>query len=87
MQFVVSSLECSAKNFAQVAKAFYHAQKAVLYPVAPLYNSNKRVRDLGIMLCFRVITWRLSIARYCNQGASRPSSARSDCTTETARVF
>lgn len=53
IQFVVSSLECSAKNFAQVAKAFYHAQKAVLYPVAPLYNSNKRVRHMTLGIkCF-----------------------------------
>ncbi|KAL7693179.1 putative small GTPase, EF-hand domain pair, P-loop containing nucleoside triphosphate hydrolase [Plasmopara halstedii] len=40
--YVVSEVECSAKNFTQVAQAFYLAQKAVLYPVAPLYNSRKR---------------------------------------------
>ncbi|RLN37849.1 hypothetical protein BBJ28_00000471, partial [Nothophytophthora sp. Chile5] len=41
-QFVVSEVECSAKNFTQVAQAFFLAQKAVLYPVAPLYNEKKR---------------------------------------------
>ncbi|KUF81414.1 Mitochondrial Rho GTPase 1 [Phytophthora nicotianae] len=40
--FVVSEVECSAKNFTQVAQAFFLAQKAVLYPVAPLYNEKKR---------------------------------------------
>ncbi|KAG6975049.1 hypothetical protein JG687_00000001 [Phytophthora cactorum] len=42
LQFVVSEVECSAKNFTQVAQAFFLAQKAVLYPVAPLYNEKKR---------------------------------------------
>ncbi|KAI9907499.1 hypothetical protein PsorP6_003723 [Peronosclerospora sorghi] len=40
--FVVSEVECSAKNFTQVAQAFFLAQKAVLYPVAPLYNEKSR---------------------------------------------
>ncbi|CAH0517775.1 unnamed protein product [Peronospora belbahrii] len=40
--FVVSEVECSAKNFTQVAQAFFLAQKAVLYPVAPLYDEKKR---------------------------------------------
>uniref|UniRef100_M4BFL6 Mitochondrial Rho GTPase n=1 Tax=Hyaloperonospora arabidopsidis (strain Emoy2) TaxID=559515 RepID=M4BFL6_HYAAE len=40
--FVVSEVECSAKNFTQVAQAFFLAQKAVIYPVAPLYNEKKR---------------------------------------------
>jgi len=39
---VVSRVECSAKNFTQVAQAFFLAQKAVLYPISPLYNEKKR---------------------------------------------
>lgn len=42
---MVSRVECSAKNFTQVAQAFFLAQKAVLYPIAPLYNEKKRVRS------------------------------------------
>ncbi|TMW68587.1 hypothetical protein Poli38472_006055 [Pythium oligandrum] len=41
-QFAVDGGDCSARNFAQVARAFYYAQKAVLYPVEPLYNGRKR---------------------------------------------
>ncbi|KAF1315210.1 Gtpase, partial [Globisporangium splendens] len=41
-QFVVAGVECSAKNFAEVANAFYLAQKAVLYPIEPLYNVKKK---------------------------------------------
>lgn len=40
--FVVSRVECSAKNFTQVAQAFFLAQKAVLYPIAPLYDEKRR---------------------------------------------
>lgn len=43
-QFVVAAVESSAKNFAEVANAFYLAQKAVLYPTEPLYNVKKKVR-------------------------------------------
>ncbi len=43
VQFVVDSVACSSKNFAEVAKAFFLAQKAVLYPVEPLWNSIKKV--------------------------------------------
>jgi hypothetical protein len=46
LQFAVDGGDCSARNFAQVARAFYYAQKAVLYPVEPLYNGKKRVRWL-----------------------------------------
>lgn len=48
-QFVVSRVECSAKNFTQVAQAFFLAQKAVLYPIAPLYDEKTRVRSLLII--------------------------------------
>ncbi|TYZ63599.1 hypothetical protein PybrP1_004809 [[Pythium] brassicae (nom. inval.)] len=40
--FVVAAVESSAKNFAEVANAFYLAQKAVLYPTEPLYNVKKK---------------------------------------------
>nr|CCA14619.1 mitochondrial Rho GTPase putative [Albugo laibachii Nc14] len=41
-EFVVATVECSTKVFAEVARAFYLAQKAVLYPREPLYNSKER---------------------------------------------
>ncbi|CCI42034.1 unnamed protein product [Albugo candida] len=40
-EFVVATVECSTKVFAEVARAFYLAQKAVLYPREPLYNSKE----------------------------------------------
>ncbi|DBA01584.1 TPA: hypothetical protein N0F65_011340 [Lagenidium giganteum] len=44
-QFVVADVSCSTKNFAEVAQAFYLAQKAVLYPIEPLYNVKNKLLE------------------------------------------
>lgn len=39
-------MECSAKTPLNVSEVFYFAQKAVLHPTAPLYDSRDHVRRL-----------------------------------------
>ncbi|RHY12148.1 hypothetical protein DYB25_003402 [Aphanomyces astaci] len=41
-KFIVHSLECSARTLINVKKTFGLAQKAVLYPMAPLYDAEKK---------------------------------------------
>lgn len=41
---VETCVECSAKACLNVAEVFYFAQRAVLYPTAPLYDSREHVR-------------------------------------------
>ncbi|CAK4651782.1 unnamed protein product [Aphanomyces euteiches] len=41
-KFIVHSLECSARTLTNVKKTFGLAQKAVLYPMAPLYDAEKK---------------------------------------------
>ncbi|KDO25194.1 hypothetical protein SPRG_22239 [Saprolegnia parasitica CBS 223.65] len=41
-KFIVHSLECSAKSLVNVKKTFGLAQKAVLYPMGPLYDAEKK---------------------------------------------
>lgn len=36
-------VECSAKQLLNVSEVFYFAQKAVLHPTAPLYDSREHV--------------------------------------------
>lgn len=36
-------MECSAKQLLNVSEVFYFAQKAVLHPTAPLYDSREHV--------------------------------------------
>lgn len=36
---VETTLECSAKAGTQVGEVFYYAQKAVMHPLPPLYDS------------------------------------------------
>ena len=40
---VETCVECSAKIPLNVSEVFYFAQKAVLHPTAPLYDSKKQV--------------------------------------------
>ncbi|RKP17005.1 mitochondrial Rho GTPase [Rozella allomycis CSF55] len=40
---VETCVECSAKTLLNVSEAFYFAQKAVLHPTAPLYDSREHV--------------------------------------------
>lgn len=42
-QEVDTCVECSAKLPLNVPEVFYHAQKAVLHPTAPLYDSRDHV--------------------------------------------
>jgi Ras family protein T1 len=46
MQEVETCVECSAKTPLNVSEVFYFAQKAVLHPTAPLYDSREHVRLL-----------------------------------------
>jgi mitochondrial Rho GTPase 1 len=43
-QEVETCVECSAKMPLNVSEVFYFAQKAVLHPTAPLYDSRDHVR-------------------------------------------
>lgn len=40
---VETCVECSAKNLINIAEVFYFAQKSVLHPTAPLYDSKEQV--------------------------------------------
>jgi Ras family protein T1 len=40
---VESCVECSAKCVLNISEVFYFAQKAVLYPTAPLYDSREQI--------------------------------------------
>jgi Ras family protein T1 len=44
-QEVETCVECSAKTPLNVSEVFYFAQKAVLHPTAPLYDSRDHVRS------------------------------------------
>jgi len=42
---IETCVECSAKNLRNISELFYYAQKAVLHPMAPLYDPDaKQVR-------------------------------------------
>lgn len=41
-------MECSAKVSLNVSEVFYFAQKAVLHPTAPLYDSRDHVCGLKL---------------------------------------
>lgn len=42
-------VECSAKQLLNVSEVFYFAQKAVLHPTAPLYDSREHVSFCIVM--------------------------------------
>lgn len=56
-QEVETCVECSAKMPLNVSEVFYFAQKAVLHPTAPLYDSRDHVGHLcvksrlGLLTC------------------------------------
>lgn len=57
-QEVETCVECSAKLPLNVSEVFYFAQKAVLHPTAPLYDSRDHVRLLyypSFLLIQRII--------------------------------
>ncbi|XP_021951301.1 mitochondrial Rho GTPase 1 isoform X2 [Folsomia candida] len=39
---IETCIECSAKTLRNISELFYYAQKAVLHPTSPLYNSDKK---------------------------------------------
>ena len=43
LQEIETCVECSAKMPLNVSEVFYFAQKAVLHPTAPLYDSRDHV--------------------------------------------
>lgn len=49
-QEVETCVECSAKQLLNVSEVFYFAQKAVLHPTAPLYDSREHVGVRGIQI-------------------------------------
>jgi Ras family protein T1 len=51
LQEVETCVECSAKIPMNVSEVFHFAQKAVLHPTAPLYDSKKQVRRPSIPVC------------------------------------
>jgi hypothetical protein len=56
MQEVETCVECSAKLPLNVSEVFYFAQKAVLHPTAPLYDSRDHVRSPLLALFSPVLT-------------------------------
>ena len=47
-------MECSAKTPVNVSEVFYFAQKAVLHPTAPLYDSRDHVRPCPPSITCRI---------------------------------
>lgn len=39
---IETCIECSAKTLRNISELFFYAQKAVLHPTAPLYDSDKK---------------------------------------------
>ena len=46
---VETCVECSARIMVNVPEAFYFAQRAVLYPTAPLYDSREHVSSVDFI--------------------------------------
>lgn len=45
---IETCIECSAKTLRNISELFFYAQKAVLHPTAPLYDSDKKEVSFGI---------------------------------------
>jgi len=41
-QEIETCIECSAKTLRNISELFFYAQKAVLHPSSPLFNSEKK---------------------------------------------
>ena len=39
---IETCVECSAKTMKNISEIFYYAQKAVVYPIKPLYNAEDK---------------------------------------------
>ena len=68
-QEVETCVECSAKMSLNVSEVFYFAQKAVLHPTAPLYDSREHVRHFSL---FKIIPQVLNRLRSSNLHVSAP---------------
>ena len=55
-QEVETCVECSAKMPLNVSEVFYFAQKAVLHPTAPLYDSRDHVGHPRVNSCPHILT-------------------------------
>ncbi|CAH1794756.1 unnamed protein product [Owenia fusiformis] len=64
-QEVETCVECSAKTLKNISELFYYAQKAVLHPTAPLYNSEDKELKLN---CKRALTRIFKICDGDNDG-------------------
>ncbi|XP_058536397.1 mitochondrial Rho GTPase 2 isoform X1 [Ochotona princeps] len=54
---IETCVECSAKSLRNVSELFYYAQKAVLHPTAPLYDTEaKQLRPACVQALTRVFT-------------------------------
>ncbi|CAH8630357.1 unnamed protein product [Schistosoma rodhaini] len=62
---VETCIECSAKTMLNLSETFWFAQKAVLYPTAPLYNAEKK--ELTTQ-CIRALTRIFRICDTDNDG-------------------
>ena len=55
-QQIDTCLECSAKQLVNVAEVFYHALKAVVNPIAPLFDAQADSGQGGMKpLCIRAL--------------------------------
>ena len=52
---IETCIECSAKQSLNVSEVFYFAQKAVLHPTAPLYDSREHVLKPACIAALRRI--------------------------------
>lgn len=57
-QEVETCVECSAKLPLNVSEVFYFAQKAVLHPTAPLYDSREHVSGARVPVRRDILTQR-----------------------------
>ncbi|KAH8873201.1 Mitochondrial Rho GTPase 1 [Schistosoma japonicum] len=62
---VETCIECSAKTMLNLSETFWFAQKAVLYPTAPLYNAEKKELTTE---CIRALTRIFRICDTDNDG-------------------
>lgn len=66
---VESCVECSSKEGLNISEVFYFAQKAVLHPMAPLYDSREHV----IFCMIRSLLFADKQYRFSNPPVSKPS--------------
>lgn len=78
LQEVETCVECSAKLPLNVSEVFYFAQRAVLHPTAPLYDSRDHV---GALVWIR----RCVLTAYIQPGPEEGMRRRSAADIQTLR--